>query len=85
MHKCLYNRTTVPTVICKFFVINYVNYIHEHNSRSSCEFHLAKNIDEGSISAIGPSLWIKLPKLFKDCKSITSLSKRYKSYLQQSI
>jgi len=83
MHRFIYNRHVLPKVIAELFSSN--NDIHAYNTRFRHEFNLQSSCCVKSLSYIGPSLWLKLPRDVTTCFNINTFSKLCKNKLFDEI
>jgi len=83
MHRCVYDKKSVPEVIANLFNSN--SNIHDHNTRSKYDPHLTANLSSKSLSFYGPSMWGKLPLKLRGIPNLNSFLSQYKSYLQQKL
>ena len=79
MYRVVHYKNSLPTVIVNLFAIN--NDVHSYNTRSRHEFNLQSNSCVKSISFIGPSMWFKLPKIYRECTSVINFVQRCKVFL----
>jgi len=83
MHRFVYSRDELPIAITDLFSAN--NDIHSYNTRHKHEFNLNSNICVNSLSFIGPSLWLKLPRNLTECSSLTVFIKLCKNTLLDDV
>jgi len=67
MHRFIYCRHSLPVVISRLFCCN--NEVHDFNTRFKYQFNLSHVTNSNSISFLGPSMWLKLPNVAKECQS----------------
>ena len=70
MYRVVYCKCLLPSVIVNLFSIN--DDIHSYNTRSRHEFNIQANSCTNSISYIGPSMWLKLPRTNRELSSLAS-------------
>ena len=70
MYRIVYCRYLLPSVIVNLFSTN--DDIHTYNTRSRHEFNIQANSCANSISYIGPSKWLKLPRTNRELSSLSS-------------
>ena len=83
MHRVIYFRHSLPTVISKLFCSN--DDVHTHNTRFKHQFNLNYVGCTNSLSFYGPSMWINLPNNIKECQSLSAFVKLCKSFLSREI
>jgi len=79
MYRVLYCTSLLPNVVSELFKLN--SNIHTHNTRSKHEFNIQANACVYSISFIGPSMWFKIPKVIRECSSVSIFIRKCKIYL----
>jgi len=83
MHRFIYCRQSLPTVISKLFCSN--DEVHFFNTRFKHQFNLNNVNNSKSISFIGPSMWLKLPNDIKYCSSTSGFLRLCKSLISLEI
>lgn len=83
MHRFIYSRQSLPIVISQLFCSS--DDVHSYNTRFKHQFNLNYVNSSTSISYVGPSMWLKLPKEIKECSSLTSFIRLCKSSLALEI
>ena len=76
VHRFIYCRHSLPIVISKLFCSN--DDVHSFNTRFKHQFNLNYTKNSNSISFIGPSMWLKLPKEIKECSSLSGFIRLFK-------
>jgi len=70
MYRVVYCRGCLPNVIVNLFSFNVDN--HRYYTRSRHEFNIQANSCANSITFIGPSQWLKLPRATRELCSLSS-------------
>ena len=83
MHRFIYCRNSLPTVISKLFCSN--SDIHTFNTCFKHQFNLNYVTNSNSISFVGPSMWLKLPNDIKQCPSLSGFIRLCKCSLSLEI
>ena len=83
MHRFIYYRQSLPAVISKLFCSN--DDVHNYNTRFKHQFNLNYVCKSNSISFVGPSMWLKLPRDIKECPSPSGFVRLCKSSLSMEI
>jgi hypothetical protein len=79
MYRVVYCRGCLPNVIVSLFNIN--DDFHSYNTRSRYEFNIQASASVNSITFVGPSLWVKLPRAIRESCSVDMFIRQCKVYL----
>jgi len=83
MHRCLYNTSSVPSIVSNWFPRGID--LHSHNTRHKNNFCIQSNCNPKSILYYGPIMWAKLPVELQRDPSLSSFLKAYKGQLLNSM